>query len=693
MEPSLSQGQETAPPEVAEETDHLARVRAFLLENPEGKGASEDDLVREVVRLQGELQGAKGDDRAAAWQQIEHYTALVDQIRRGKATESVDPDAPYFGHLKLREGRRSLDLFLGKATRVGPGVRIVDWRHAPISRLFYLYEEGDDYAEELGGVVREGRVLARRTLHVAGGELRRVGTARGTWVREDGRWHALEQDEARLAGGQGSALRAGNEARAQLGSGEKLRADKHLPDIAALIDPDQFALITAPKSGVVVLRGSAGSGKTTVALHRVAWLCYDNPRLFPPARVLVLVWGRALRDYVAHVLPALGVDGVRVTTWEDWARSQVLRHFPRLPNRVADDTPEPVTRLKVHPRLPELLATHIAARPGKRTFEQAVDDWATLISRRDVAAELLGPDIAPAAVERALEWCAAQASAVQAWLEGDREVDARLDPEDDALLLRAWQLRLGPLTDIGNNRLRYAHLVIDEVQDFSPSEVRVLLDTVAEPKSITLAGDTQQHIAGVAGFSSWTEFLARTGLPPSSTATLRVSYRSTHAVIRFAQHVLGPLAEADETPRTTRDGPPVEIFRFSEHGAVVAFLAGELKGLRAREPLANVALLTPSAELARLYFDGLTSAEFDGVRLVERQRFAFAPGIDVVEVADVKGLEFDYVVIIEASARYWPDTDHHRRLLYVAATRAVHQLWLTCVGSPSTLLPPEDIHG
>ena len=75
------------------------------------------------------------------------------------------------------------------------------------------------------------------------------------------------------------------------------------------------------------------------------------------------------------------------------------------------------------------------------------------------------------------------------------------------------------------------------------------------------------------------------------------------------------------------------------------------------------------------------------MRRVEQQRFAFAPGIDVVEVDQVKGLEFDYVVIVEASARYWPDTPHHRRLLHVAATRAVHQLWVTSVATPSSILP------
>jgi len=100
-----------------------------------------------------------------------------------------------------------------------------------------------------------------------------------------------------------------------------------------------------------------------------------------------------------------------------------------------------------------------------------------------------------------------------------------------------------------------------------------------------------------------------------------------------------------------------------------------------------VALLTPSQSLSALYADGLKRADLHAVRRVIEQKFAFAPGIDVVEAHEVKGLEFDYVVIIEASAQHWPDTEHHRRVLHVAATRAVHQLWLTSVGTPSPILP------
>lgn len=674
----------TIPQIVAEERDALSDIRTRLLEHPlSARTTSEVDIAREIQRLQSQLGGAKEEDKAAMFQQIDHLASLLDQVRAQSARPEVDPDSPYFAHMRLREGHRERDVFLGRATRLSNGIRIVDWRNAPISRLFYRYEQDEEYAEEVNGTIREGLVSIRRTVHIEAGELRRVDGPDRTWVRTADTWSALDPEAQALAGGQGAALRSGRRNAASLGAGEALRADKHLPDIAALIDPSQFELITGPESGVVVLRGAAGTGKTTVALHRIAYLTYAHPQAFPSHQILVVVWGRAMRDYVAHVLPALGVNGVQVSTWERWARTMVRRHYPQLPQAIADDTPEPVVRIKLHPAIAEELAL-MARSGGAKTPEAALEDWGTLLTNKHRLSQLLQDDITEAQLDKAVDWCTRQWSAVNAWWEGDREVDARLDPEDDALLLRAWQLRMGPLRSLKKRPLQYAHMVLDEVQDFSPVEVQVLLEATSKRRSVTLAGDTRQHITQHAGFSSWAGFLDRIGVAATALNTLAVSYRSTHPVTQFAVSVL----EEDEAPaRTLRDGPPVELFRFSDHGAAVAFLARALRSLTDSEPLANVALLTPNPDVAELYFDGLNSAEVPDLRLVQNQRFAFKPGIDVVPASEIKGLEFDYVVIVEASTAYWPDTPHHRRLMHVAATRAVHQLWLTSVGTPTSILP------
>jgi DNA helicase-2/ATP-dependent DNA helicase PcrA len=100
-----------------------------------------------------------------------------------------------------------------------------------------------------------------------------------------------------------------------------------------------------------------------------------------------------------------------------------------------------------------------------------------------------------------------------------------------------------------------------------------------------------------------------------------------------------------------------------------------------------VALIARHPEQARLYFDALAAAEIPGLRLVADQDFPFRPGIDVTDVAQTKGLEFDIVILLEVTEGSYPATDPSRRMLHVAMTRAAHQLWITYTAPISPLVP------
>jgi len=679
---------------VDEELALLARVTALLEDLPAPRAPSEAPVVRELERLREILvSGQESKDLMALTEQWHRQTSLLRQLRRSRAAPAVDPTSPYFAHMRLREDGRERDLCLGRGTCIERGVRIVDWRNAPISRIFYRYRQGDDFEETFGGRVHTGEVLARRTVRIRDGRLDRIEAPEGTYVcggdGDAGSWQRLEREPPRLAGGEASALRAHEASAAtarRLGTdleGSRRRADKRLPEITGLIDPHQFDLITRPRAGFLAIRGTAGSGKTTVALHRIAYLAFDDPA-FDAERTLFLVFSPALCRYVEHVLPALGVRGVQIATWRDWARALRRRHFPTLPRDVRTDTPRDVQRLKLHPALAAALGEQVARQPGPPAADQALDDWASVLTQEKLLREVFGREapgeVDDAAIARLVDWSQRRQEEVFGWIEGDREVQAELDPEDDALLLRAWQLRVGPLAGRGGRPLRYRHLAIDEVQDFAPVEVRVLLDCLETPRSLTLAGDTQQHTMAASGFTSWAGFLARLGIEGSEIETLRVAYRSARAV-------LGPLREDDTPPLTTRSGPPVEIFRFTDRGETVAFLADALRDLFDHEPLASVAVLTPSAEAARAYHHGLERCDLARVRLVEHGDFTFAPGIEVTELEQAKGLEFDYVILVDVDAVAYPEGHESRRRLHVGASRAVHQLWLTTVGTPSRLAP------
>jgi len=253
-------------------------------------------------------------------------------------------------------------------------------------------------------------------------------------------------------------------------------------------------------------------------------------------------------------------------------------------------------------------------------------------------------------------------------------VAGTLDPEDLPILLYLAALRGGA------PGRKTAHLVIDEAEDVSLFELFVLGRHLAG-KSVTVAGDESQQT--FASYAGWPEALRALGVERAATVRLETTYRCPRPIAELARRVLGPLAPA-APPRAGRDGSPVARFDFPTEAHAHLFLVGAIRDLVEREPEASVAVVANGPDVARAFHRLL--ADMPEARLALDGRFTFRPGVDVTDVDGVKGLEFDYVVIPDASARAYPDSDDARRRLHVAVTRAAHQLWIAAPGTPSPLL-------
>jgi DNA helicase-2/ATP-dependent DNA helicase PcrA len=725
----------------------------------------------ELVALRDEIAEARLEDVPALLAQMERLAGISAQ-RADLQVALVDPRSPYFARLRLRETdprrTREREVLVGRSTYIdrASGVCIVDWRHAPVSQLYYRYAEGDGYEEKFGDRTVDGEVLVRRTLTIDDAELLRVACARGTFVRgEDGGFRWIEAREAKLAGGQGTASRpTGMRGPRALGVGAdgQRRVDRHLPEISALLDPRQFELIARPDAGPVVIQGGAGSGKTTIGLHRIAFLSYQAPKRFAPERMLVVTPTDGLVAYTSELLPSLGVEGVAVVTFARWAAKQRATHMPWLGAvTVSDETPAAVSQLKKHPAVLGLLEARCArARADARSRsdpQTPVTVWAETLTDlgalREALARSKAPGLGEADLRRAHRWCAERCAAVAELrpgevesggdargranehararvheredenghghgpghghghghgigighgegeapddddVRGERGIDglptsddlAVLDREDEALLLRAYQCARGPLRR-GRERLEVEHLFVDEAQDASVAELAVLLDLTTERRSVTLAGDAAQRLELDNGFRGWPSLFQDLGVRGIEVEPLRLAYRSTREVLELARELLGPLAQALPA-HAPRAGAPVEMFSVPNAGVAVALLGEALRTLAAREPRATVAVLARHAEQADVYHEGLRRAEVPNLRRVRAYDFTFRPGVDVTEMRQVKGLEYDYVVLVEVNAASFPPDDESRHLMHVGATRAAHQLWLVSSGRASPILP------
>lgn len=810
-----------------EEEECLGRVQTHLAERRVGAEARTPiNYDAELLSLRDQISSARTEDIPPLFEQMERLQALAARTVESEE-QNVDARSPYFGRMVLAEGGRQREVLIGRGTFVDTkvGIRIVDWRDAPISRLYYRYGEGDDYDETFGEREIYGEVVTRRSVTITERELRRISCPQGNFARsrQDG-WIRLTDSSVRLQGGQGTAARPEAAPSGKLGVGEAITGneDKHLKEITPLIDARQFDLITQPDSGLVVIQGGAGSGKTTIGLHRLAYLAYHDPHRFRPDRMLVVVFNEALVRYISQVLPALGLSGVTIRTYQEWAARLRASALPRFPRTYNDETPGIVTRLKKHPVVLQLIENVVdeSARqaqdalrplvqidpnlePGLETFERSADRplihryhalrryiedheeaidagvrnsalatirkfleklediaflWADLLTdlprlkrafekaahdgfttleierahahmvkrtnhvisemerAREEREERRGSDTGarvappereeprtiddfelPEPVERPKTLSSDESGAEPSEDEGDysRAIDgldleerATLDREDDTILLRLLQRVRGPLRkgQVTREPLTYEHMLIDEAQDLSPVEMAVLFDTVSRGQSITLAGDTAQRLHMDNGFTDWGTVLGELGLSHVSVEPLELSYRSTAEILDLAQHVLGPL-RPKEPPKATRAGAPVELFQTAATGDSAALLAEALRSLSIDEPRASIAVIARYPEHADLYYEALRKGEVPHLRRILDQEFPFKPGVDVTDIRQVKGLEFDYVVLVEVTETAYPEEDDARHLLHIGVTRAAHQLWLFASGKPTRLLP------
>ncbi|MBN2498170.1 MAG: AAA family ATPase [Deltaproteobacteria bacterium] len=661
---------------VREEQRLLDRVLAALAS---GRGsASGVDYAAELVQMRDHMAAERLPDDQAIWLDQMDRLAAVAAARARRSARPPDASRPYFAHMRLAlaDGAER-DILLGKQTFVRGGIRIVDWRHAPICRVFYRYREGDPFSERIAGRTLEGELAVRRCVTVAGGKLLRVSSPQRTYLLDEGGWREAGQC-IELAGGAGSASRPDTALRLGGGAERALRADKRLPEIAALLDAEQYEVLTTDGERLLVVTGGAGSGKTTVALHRLAFLTFQDPARFRPGRMLVLVFGRALERYISRVLPALGVEGVEVQTLDAWARSARQRHFPGTTRHVSESPPAAVVRFKTHLSLLRALEQAALDAPGAdplALFDELFTD------RGWLAASAAGA-FRDGEIDEIHRWCTEQQFGRA---DGGRQDEPPCyDELDDMILLRLYQLLRGRLRYSVRRGLSYDHLVVDEVQDFSPLELRVLLETV-RGSSVTLAGDPAQRLSD-SDFGDPAAVLESIGVRGARIASLQVSYRSTRQIMTLADEVLG--SDAPAAPcQAARSGEPVEFLRFAGRGEAMTFLADALTDLTRREPLASVAVLTPETAQAVEAFRTLQRSDLEGLRLVSDQDFCFGPGIEVCEVAQTKGLEFDYALLLHVDAQSYPDTPTARRSLHVGLTRAVHQAWLLGWGRTSPTLP------
>jgi hypothetical protein len=477
------------------------------------------------------------------------------------------------------------------------------------------------------------------------------------------------------------------------------------------LDPVQRAAVELADDRSLLVLGEAGFGKTTVALHRLARLARLAHAARKRFRALVIVPTPGLQRLAARTLADLGVPNAVVDTFEHWVSAQAARIFPELPRRPSQDAGVAVGRLKRHPALRHVLPRIVAGTDAMRDVRAGYRDRPETL--RDLLLHLFGDrELLSEVVERSAgalppstiddvvahtrvqfttttERALAHVDAERLRTVDGKPIDAgtplgdagTIDPEDFAVVFALHRRITGRDATRHGALSYYQHVLLDEAQELAPIELELLGRAVAPGGTVTVAGDGNQQFDPTGTFVGWPEVLKELDHPEHDTVTLSVSYRCPPAVEDVARAVLDP----SSPPRPAPTGAPVLATRHDDLCHLVAALGDRLLSLQQQDPRITAAVICRHVEIAERMHRLLARAL--PARLVVGGRFSFQPGVDVTSVGEIRGLEFDLVIVPDLDPATYPDRPDARRALYVALTRPLHQLWLATTGPWSPLVP------
>ena len=506
-----------------------------------------------------------------------------------------------------------------------------------------------------------------------------------------------------------------------------------LGDIVATIQSEQDQIIRAPQSGVLVVQGGPGTGKTVVALHRAAYLLYTFRFPLEDQGVLVVGPNRVFLRYIEQVLPSLGEAGVEQVVLADLVpghrvgrhEDDAIRHVKgdiRMCTFVSaavrdrerplrDDLVVPFgaeyLRLRViesvriirdarrryrrHNAAARWVETEVVAAMAATSKREEIDLESLRDSLRDIpefraAIIRMWPVLTPAEVlhdvfgSRALVRSAAQGVlSDDEWPLLVRERSASLAEvhwaESDVALLDEVLSLIGPRPRKGgrideNDEMRlYGHIIIDEVQDLTPMQLR-MMNRRSLNGAMTIVGDLAQATGAFAP-RDWQDVLKY--LPTKREAqiiNLSVGYRIPAQIMALADKVLAVAAPSLVPPQSVRDGEfGPDIVRSTTAERLLDDVVAQTRIMMDSVTGGNVAIVCPDA-MTESVSAVLTR---EGVQHGRANNTALDSRLTVVPVSVVKGLELDGVVVVEPAAIVAAQ-EHGLRALYVALTRSTQRL-------------------
>ncbi|GAF13650.1 ATP-dependent DNA helicase [Bacillus sp. JCM 19045] len=668
--------------------------------------------------------------------------------------------SPYFGRIDLKEEgeKNSEPLYIGLASLMNETESeflIYDWR-APISSVYYDWEVGPISYEAPAGTIK-GELTGKRQYLFKRGELQALFDT-SLAIGDDRLKEALSHE-----------------------------ASTQMKTIVSTIQKEQNQAIRDEKNRFLVVQGVAGSGKTSVAMQRAAYLLFRHRDQLEANQLILFSPNQLFSSYVATVLPELGEENMTQLTFRGYLYKRLsnryevedgfhqLEYLLRGKNDQLYRTRMVSIKTKSSQVFKERLDQFIAGLQDKgipfktirfreqillkrediQTYFYCLDHTVSLQNRLRLTAEWILKELAKLeGKERTSDWVEQQRELtdketlleIRKIIGKNRENEDLFDEEErqqDLLSRKIVQEAFQPvknqvksfsfidteslyeqflfdevhqvdksftavalytINELKNGRMPYEdatpflylqdrikgikvnrsikHVFIDEAQDYSSFQL-IYLQMLYPVAKFTIVGDYSQALYT---HSSSKNVIEKGVLPDQAKQIIfRKSYRSTKPIMMFARELL---PDPGAVEPFERDGLKPTVIEAMDRSSTIEPMKNQIEQMLDKD-LASIAIITKTAIEAADAHARLS--EWMNIQLVSEDHHEYKEGVVVLPVYLAKGIEFDSVIVYDASDSQY-STDQERYHLYTACTRAMHELVLFSQGSLSKWLKPIHTH-
>ena len=620
------------------------------------------------------------DNQQALFRQM---NANEEQFRLRKRFKKMQ-DSPFFGRVDFRyDGDEDAETFyigIGNLSESAGSLPLVyDWR-APVSGLFYDYDKGPASYEAPSGIF-EGEVISKWQYKIRKGKM----------------LYEFESDvkiDDEILG-------------AELGSNGEVQ----LKNIVRTIQKEQNEIIRNTKDRIMVIQGAAGSGKTSVALHRIAYLLYHDRENLKSSNVLILSPNGVFADYISHIRPELGEENIREMSFDLFAYRELKDivgdcedRYDQIEHTVLNPKIQDICREKQSPEFVSKLDGFVLRLEDELMNFRDVEYRGCTLSEKEIIDLFYFKFLDVPLLSRmhsVAEYFIDQVETLRDRDLSDEEREevmecfrSMYETRDCYVLYSRFLEKEGyrplPHCQIEKRRLRYEdvypvlylkytlyqcrnhhgikHVVVDEMQDYS--WIQYLLIHKMFPCRMTILGDKAQTMEDET--QDVLKFLPKIFGKDIRKIVMNRSYRNTMEVAQYANHLTG----IEDMELFERHGEPVDERTFSStEEALETVLEKWLNRREEFETEALIFLTEREAEHAFLYIEKrlkeIAPEAENQLCYMNRDSQSFKKGLTVTTFYLAKGLEFDQVFGIFEEDR---ESGLQCQAKYITATRALHEL-------------------